>query len=283
MPWASHPLDASWKARRKQLPAHALRYVLRYDDPPNPDPTRDAIACLMEGRATLETEPRIQRADWRGVLCLFPRGCRRHWRLAGRERLVVLGIRLHRRVREFDELLEHPARPRIIEPDPALRLRFDAVHSEVVRLQQQLTRHPVRDRLILSHLRTFLLELRFREEIAGGHDEAITRALSFIHRRPYNHFTVEGLAHHVGLGRSVFAERFAHQVGMPPVAYAEAERMRIARDELRGGQRLIGEIAQRLGYPDPRYFARRFRAVVGCAPSEYRRRLASADATKPAR
>lgn len=55
-------------------------------------------------------------------------------------------------------------------------------------------------------------------------------------------------------------------------AYLKSLRMARARELLDTTDRRVGEIAQLVGYPDPFYFARHFRSVNGCSPTEYRAR-----------
>jgi AraC-like DNA-binding protein len=50
-----------------------------------------------------------------------------------------------------------------------------------------------------------------------------------------------------------------------------AQRLEGARAELAGpGDRSVAVVARRWGFPDPSYFARRFRAAYGVSPREWR-------------
>ena len=64
--------------------------------------------------------------------------------------------------------------------------------------------------------------------LAGLRDPFVGRALSVLHERPSHSWTLEDLAHEVGLSRSVFAERFTDLVGQPPMQYLGHWRMQIA-------------------------------------------------------
>ena len=60
-------------------------------------------------------------------------------------------------------------------------------------------------------------------EVAGWlrrlKDEQIALALQAIHRDPASRWTVESLATHAGMSRTVFATRFKALVGESPMAY----------------------------------------------------------------
>lgn len=50
-------------------------------------------------------------------------------------------------------------------------------------------------------------------------------------------------------------------------------RIDLAREMLRRDEpRSVSSIARSVGFADPSYFSRRFKAIVGCSPSEYRKR-----------
>jgi AraC-like DNA-binding protein len=61
---------------------------------------------------------------------------------------------------------------------------------------------------------------------------------------------------------------------MPPRRYITKMRLEGAI-ELLAGDKSIAEIAQACGYADQSAFARRFHAIVGMSPSQYRQTLAS--------
>ncbi len=55
--------------------------------------------------------------------------------------------------------------------------------------------------------------------LAGLREPFVGRALTALHRSPARAWTLESLAHEVGLSRSALAERFAQFVGHPPMQY----------------------------------------------------------------
>ncbi|HYP90640.1 MAG TPA: AraC family transcriptional regulator, partial [Polyangiaceae bacterium] len=111
--------------------------------------------------------------------------------------------------------------------------------------------------------------------LAGLHDEQIGRALSKLHERPAQPWSLEDLAKAAGMSRSALAERFAHFVGVPPMQYLAQWRMQLAASLLRGSKSSIAEIADRVGYGSEAALSRAFKRRLGVAPTPYRRKEAA--------
>ncbi|MBK0399805.1 AraC family transcriptional regulator [Limibaculum sp. M0105] len=107
--------------------------------------------------------------------------------------------------------------------------------------------------------------------LAAFADPQIGRALTLMHQRPEEVWTVERLAAEVGMSRSRFAERFAETLGTGPMAYLSDWRLQKALAMLEDGRRSVQQIAQDSGYRSPAAFSRAFGAKFGVAPSEWRR------------
>lgn len=112
--------------------------------------------------------------------------------------------------------------------------------------------------------------------LAGLRDPFVGKALSLIHARPSHNWTIEDLAHDVGLSRSVLAERFTELVGIPPMQYLGKWRMQIATGMLKSGQANIANVAAEVGYGSEAAFSRAFKRIVGASPSAHRRRMSAA-------
>jgi AraC-like DNA-binding protein len=74
-----------------------------------------------------------------------------------------------------------------------------------------------------------------------------------------------------GLPYETFRRRFADEVGVAPGRYRDEQRVKAAQDLLSNTRMTHGAIAQVLGFADEYHFSRRFRALTGEPPSEYRR------------
>jgi AraC-like DNA-binding protein len=106
---------------------------------------------------------------------------------------------------------------------------------------------------------------------AAVKDETIGQALNKLHERPQTAWTLARLAKEVGTSRSVFAERFAHLVGLPPMQYLARWRMQMAANLLRTTTAGLAEIAERVGYGSEAALSRAFKRSLGVAPAYYRR------------
>ncbi len=106
--------------------------------------------------------------------------------------------------------------------------------------------------------------------LAGLRDPVVGNALGALHGEPREPWTVERLAHVVGLSRSVLAERFTELVGTPPMQYLALWRMQLAsRLLLEGGH--VAVVAAEVGYESEAAFSRAFKKLVGQAPATWRR------------
>ena len=106
--------------------------------------------------------------------------------------------------------------------------------------------------------------------LAGLRDPVVGKALAALHATPREPWTVESLARHVGVSRSVLAERFAAMVGQPPMQYLALWRMQLAsRLLLDGGQ--LAAVSGAAGYASEAAFSRAFKKLVGKAPAAWRK------------
>jgi len=106
--------------------------------------------------------------------------------------------------------------------------------------------------------------------LAALRDPHLARALSLIHERPHEPWTVASLARAVGMSRSAFAARFVELVHEGPVRYLTRWRLHQAARELRGGSRSLVQIAGRTGYSSEAALSRAFKREFGLGPARYR-------------
>jgi AraC family transcriptional regulator, alkane utilization regulator len=111
--------------------------------------------------------------------------------------------------------------------------------------------------------------------LAGLRDPFIGRALTALHRNPARDWTLESLAHEVGLSRSVLAERFTQFVGQPVMQYLTNWRMQLAANHLLSGMDSVAAVAERVGYESEAAFSRAFKKTVGTPPSQWRKNRTS--------
>jgi len=117
--------------------------------------------------------------------------------------------------------------------------------------------------------------------LAALRDPAVGRALSLLHERPREAWTLELLGEEAGLSRSSLHERFVHFMGQPPMQYLTRWRMQLAAGLLRDTSAKLIDVAMQVGYDSEAAFSRAFKREVGVAPGAWRR--GARDAASPAR
>jgi two-component system response regulator YesN len=70
-----------------------------------------------------------------------------------------------------------------------------------------------------------------------------------------------------------FCQVFKKRTGQTFLGYITAIRMQKARELLSTSNQMIYEIAEAVGFQNPKYFSRVFEKSSGCKPSEYRSKL----------
>jgi AraC family transcriptional regulator, alkane utilization regulator len=114
--------------------------------------------------------------------------------------------------------------------------------------------------------------------LAGLRDRFVARALALMHARPAHAWTVEDLAHRVGMSRSGLAQRFVDLLGIPPMQYLAQWRLQLAAQQLRLGDRSLALVAEDVGYESEAAFNRAFKREFGVPPATWRRNAAGSAA-----
>jgi AraC-like DNA-binding protein len=175
--------------------------------------------------------------------------------------LATLPRMLHLRKQQLadGELLEHLVRVAVVESS-ARRAGSETMLSRLSEL------------LFVEVVRHYcaLLPSDTKGWLAGLRDDVTGRALSALHDRPANPWSLEELAKEVGVSRSVLAERFHAYVGAPPMQYLARWRMQLAASLLSGTNAALAEVALRVGYGSEAALSRAFKRLVGVAPSAWR-------------
>ena len=107
--------------------------------------------------------------------------------------------------------------------------------------------------------------------LAGMRDPAVGRALSLMHQRPAEPWTLDKLGDEAALSRATLHERFVHFIGQAPMQYLAQWRMQLAAGRLRDTDAKVLDVALDVGYESEAAFARAFRRAVGESPAAWRR------------
>lgn len=181
----------------------------------------------------------------------------------------------------FDGGAEHPlarALPplvvlplaRVQELQHTLALLFS--ETERVRCGQRLLADRLFEVLLLQLLR-WLIDHPEEGGVSGGvlaglAHPRLAAALTALHERPGEAWSLEAMARCAGMSRSAFAQAFKAEVGETPADYLASWRMAIAQTQLRAG-RPLKLIAGELGYANPSALSRVFTQKLGRSPREW--------------
>lgn len=124
--------------------------------------------------------------------------------------------------------------------------------------------------LMLEAPRWFLTLQRPAEAHAGL--GSVTSVAEYISLHYSEKLTSADLASLCHLSESQLRRNFSMAYGMPPMAYRNELRMRIAEELLSETDMQVSAIADRLGYDCASDFCRAFKRLRGLSPTEYKRR-----------
>lgn len=102
---------------------------------------------------------------------------------------------------------------------------------------------------------------------------AVIAAVTRMEREIAAPWTVRTLADSGGISEGHLSRLFRRAFSAAPMAVLAGLRGERAAAQLVATDRPIAEIGRLVGWPDPNYFARRFRALRGVSPREYRARF----------
>jgi len=114
------------------------------------------------------------------------------------------------------------------------------------------------------------IELRNASSLQRNND-MIEQAVRFIDRNfTDENISLNSVARAVNISSNYFSALFSQQMGMSFVEYLTEKRMELAKQLLQQTSKRSGEIANEVGYHDPRYFSFVFKKTQGCTPSAFR-------------
>jgi AraC-like DNA-binding protein len=126
--------------------------------------------------------------------------------------------------------------------------------------------------LFVETLRRYITSLPPEQTgwLAGARDPVVGKALALMHENPSHCWTVDDLAHRVGLSRTRLGERFRHFLGMAPIAYLTEWRLKLGAEKLKTTQRSIAQVALDVGYNSEAAFNRAFKRAYNAPPAQFR-------------
>lgn len=122
--------------------------------------------------------------------------------------------------------------------------------------------------LLLAESASWHEELR-RTDAAARLPQAVARMTEHVERNLGRTLSVREVADAGGCSPATAERLFARHTGSSVSAWIRGRRMREAAALLRGSGLRVGEVARAVGFADPLYFSRVFRATYGVPPSRY--------------
>lgn len=154
------------------------------------------------------------------------------------------------------------------------RRLLDAFHR-TIRDSKDL--HPYSAELAMTGVEEILLLLNRQQRHTSNPaiDPRVSDVLHILMHRMSEPHSVAALARSVSLSPSRLAHMFKEQVGESIIDMLSKIRLRQASRLLRFTTLQVNEIARDVGFPDPFYFTKQFKASYRVSPSEYRRQSVS--------
>ncbi len=141
--------------------------------------------------------------------------------------------------------------------------------TERLRCGQRLLADRLFEVLMLQLLRWLLdhpAQAGIQEGLLSGLSHPkLARALTGLHERPGQAWSLEAMALEAGMSRSAFAAEFKATLGTTPADYLLRWRVSIAQSMLRGGASVM-KVSDELGYASAAAFSRAFGQIVGASP-----------------
>lgn len=99
----------------------------------------------------------------------------------------------------------------------------------------------------------------------------IRTAKKYIREHYAEPLTLQAVSEHVGLSASYFSSAFKKEEGASFLDYLTQVRIDAAKELLMDTEMDMWDIAERVGFSDPKYFHKRFKKFLGISPNGYRK------------
>ncbi len=151
-------------------------------------------------------------------------------------------------------------------------LRF--IHAEIAHRHQgsQTVLRRMADVLFIQAVRAYAAQHEcVTSWLRGLSDARVGKALTLLHDRYAEPWTLETLAQEIGTSRTALAVRFKELVGEAPMAYLTRWRITRAANRMRSERISLSKLAESVGYNSDAVFSKAFRRITGQSPGRYRR------------
>jgi AraC family L-rhamnose operon transcriptional activator RhaR len=154
-----------------------------------------------------------------------------------------------------------------------IQVTTEAADAAIAQISHLAT--PATPALALARLVTVLATLadgRPTHPVTPPIHPAVTASITRFEADLPHPWTLDTLAALTNLNPAYLSRLFKHHTGLSPLAYLARLRAEQAALLLTDSTLPTSRVGASVGWPDPTYFARRFRTLVGLTPTEYRER-----------
>ncbi|MDF7822671.1 AraC family transcriptional regulator [Pontiellaceae bacterium B12227] len=114
------------------------------------------------------------------------------------------------------------------------------------------------------------LRMRASEQCSRTADENIDKSVEFMHRNLARKLTLKELANIAGMSPNHYGALFGKRYYSTPIDYFNRLKIQRACELLSTTNLRVSEVGGQLGFPDPYYFSRLFKKIMGLSPRTYR-------------
>lgn len=133
---------------------------------------------------------------------------------------------------------------------------------------------PCRSRSYLMELLYYIKYLHSESDTVDikekSSSDMVSDIIEYLSEHISERVAVEDIVKEYSINRNILNQIFIKEVSMTCMNYFEKMRMSLAQTMLAETELQIAEIADRVGYTDPNYFAKVFKKYTGVTPSKYR-------------
>lgn len=118
-----------------------------------------------------------------------------------------------------------------------------------------------------------MIEESIAPKESRAHRAAADRATEYIQAHYTEKFSLEQIANALFLNKIYLSKCFKQATGGTLLQYHNRVRCEKACELLKNPDLSIEIVSDRVGFATPSHFARIFRGIYGCSPSEYRKKI----------
>jgi len=218
------------------------------------------LIFFIEGKANIDAGAETVNVFGFDVV-IYPPGLlhAEHLELGRRQEIICFWVDTDRTPR-FDHAIK------LMDERGTLRELFEMIYAEFT------ANRPYAAELISSYLRAIFLQARQHfTEPSREASSLVERCLGYIHENYARDFDIDDLAATVSVSPSYLFRLFKKKMRLTPMHYRNVVRIDKAKLLLADRSLTVDAVAERVGFKDPKYFARVFKDLAGTSPSAYRR------------